>query len=573
MENNWREEEKRYKRNGTLIRIKLMEFIPYMIMTNLSILLITSVDGIVVGNLVSDDALSAISIFYPIVFAIGIFSVLISAGISTSLSIAMGKNNLEEIQAIKKASLIITLGMVLLVALTEYPIIAFLIRTYNLSPAMNTLIWEYAEGLMIALVLGVISSVGTLEFQIMGKMRILMILTITEGVVNLVLDLFTVKVLGMGIAGAGYSTACANLVRCSLTVLYLWKKTDIYKFSKEIKIRFKTIIQVLSKGVPATAYYAVSILRKFFMIHIILHMFGEDGGMIQGVCTFCLSLASVIMGGVHDSMRPLMGLFSGADDRRGLRMLMQQGRMLNGILISLVTFSVLLFPGLFFLIHGVLDDIPLREGIMALQLFSLSFPLTGINMLFVLFFTNMNHSRFATMLTLLGNTTLPLFAFILSLTGFSPAIWLAYLFSNIFIFFIADHKYKKLLDDSEEKSKMYLSLVPKNAMEASEKTRQILLQNNLPEKTCNRIALCIEEMVYYAKSRGKNKKIHTQIYIHAAPEGSATFLMLDDGECLALNNDDEHKKRTFDNYEMLRKVAKSFEYQYLLNMNYTVIKF
>ena len=49
--------------------------------------------------------------------------------------------------------------------------------------------------------------------------------------------------------------------------------------------------------------------------------------------------------------------------------------------------------------------------------------------------------------------------------------------------------------------------------------------------------------------------------------------MLDDGECLALNNDDEHKKRTFDNYEMLRKVAKSFEYQYLLNMNYTVIKF
>ena len=28
MENNWREEEKRYKRNGTLIRIKLLEFIP-----------------------------------------------------------------------------------------------------------------------------------------------------------------------------------------------------------------------------------------------------------------------------------------------------------------------------------------------------------------------------------------------------------------------------------------------------------------------------------------------------------------------------------------------------------------
>lgn len=572
MENNWREEEKRYKRNGTLIRIKLLEFIPYMIMTNLSILLITSVDGIVVGNLVSDAALSAISIFSPIVFAIGIFSVLVSAGISTSLSIAMGKNNLEEIQVIKKAALIITLGMALLVALTEYPIIAVLIRSYQLSPAMNTLIWEYAEGLMIALVLGVISSVGTLEFQIMGKMRVLMILTIVEGVVNLALDLFTVAVLGMGIAGAGYSTACANLIRCSLTVLYLWKKTDIFRFGKDIKIRFKTIAEILSNGIPATTYNAVSILRQFFMIHIILHMFGEDGGTIHGVCTFCLSLASVIIGGIHDSMRPLMGLFSGADDRRGLSMLMQQGRMLNGILISLVTITVLLFPRLFFLIHGVLDDIPLREGILALQLFSLSFPLVGINMLFILFFTDMSCSKFATLLTLLGNATLPLFAFILSLTGFPPVIWLAYLFSNIFIFLIAEHKYKKLLNGSEEKSKMYLSLAPKNAVEASEKTRQILMQNNLPEKTCNRIALCIEEMVYYIKSRGK-KKIHTQIYINTAPDGSATFLMLDDGECLALNNDEGHKKRTFDNYEMLRKVAKSFEYQYLLNMNYTVIKF
>lgn len=60
-----------------------------MIMTNLSVLLLVSVDGLVVGNFDGMDALSSVNIFYPVSLTIGALSVMAGVGISTSISTAM----------------------------------------------------------------------------------------------------------------------------------------------------------------------------------------------------------------------------------------------------------------------------------------------------------------------------------------------------------------------------------------------------------------------------------------------------------------------------------------------------
>ena len=51
------------------------------------------------------------------------------------------------------------------------------------------------------------------------------------------------------------------------------------------------------------------------------------------------------------------------------------------------------------------------------------------------------------------------------------------------------------------------------------------------------------------------------------------FVMLDDGKCIMLDKNSETQKLTTNNYELIRKLAKSVEYQYILNMNYTRITF
>lgn len=48
---------------------------------------------------------------------------------------------------------------------------------------------------------------------------------------------------------------------------------------------------------------------------------------------------------------------------------------------------------------------------------------------------------------------------------------------------------------------------------------------------------------------------------------------MDGGECIALDKDEEKQKLITDNYGLLRKLAKSVEYQYILDLNYTRFTF
>ena len=57
---------KKYRRNWELVRRKLWEYIPVMIITNLSIFLISRVDSIMAGIFVGKEAFSAVNIFFPV---------------------------------------------------------------------------------------------------------------------------------------------------------------------------------------------------------------------------------------------------------------------------------------------------------------------------------------------------------------------------------------------------------------------------------------------------------------------------------------------------------------------------
>ena len=56
----------RYRQRGDLTGRKLKEYLPTMLVINLSTLVLGSVNGIVAGNLVSSNALSSVNLFFPV---------------------------------------------------------------------------------------------------------------------------------------------------------------------------------------------------------------------------------------------------------------------------------------------------------------------------------------------------------------------------------------------------------------------------------------------------------------------------------------------------------------------------
>ena len=566
--------EGRFTRTGSLTRRKLLEYIPTMLMTNLSTLLLISVDGLVVGNLVGSNALSAVNILYPATLAIGVISVLIANGAATSLSTRMGENDRENILYAKSAVNQLMFAAAVFVAIVQIPVAFWIVQSCQLSSELNRLTWQYAIGIMISMPFGLISTVGVCQLQIIGKMKALMWLAVLEGGVNLLLDLFFVGVLKMGVAGAGFGTAGANIVRCSATALYLSKRTDIYNCGN-MKARPEDRREILSLGLPEASHSLMLALQNYIIIRLILVHFGDGGGVIKGVCAFSFSLMNVLISSVQGSMRPLAGLMSGAEDRTGLRMLMRQSGMLVTVFACAMTLLIELFPGLFYALHGV-SMVP-EGGLFSLRLYALYFVFRAYDTLFRLYLTNRGDAKFSTGLTLLGYATLPFFAFVLTRFLPGPYLWLSYLFTETLIFSLNLWRYRTWLKKDQTSMdpsarRLSLTVKPDEAVEASRQIRRWAIENGFMARVANRVSLCMEEMVAYAETAQKRSDIHIEIFI-LFTKGGARFTMLDDGRCIALDEDQETQKLITDNYGLLKKLAKSVRYQYILNMNYTVFEF
>ena len=141
--------------------------------------------------------------------------------------------------------------------------------------------------------------------------------------------------------------------------------------------------------------------------------FGMDGSVINGAASFCLSLAQVLILGIQAGTRPLMGLFIGARDQTAVKELLKQSVAAVLIIIGTATALFELFPQVVYAINGI-REIP-EGGIACLRIYSILFIIRGFTFMIRLYLSNMKDVRFATLLTLFGNASIPVFAFLILL--------------------------------------------------------------------------------------------------------------------------------------------------------------
>ena len=565
----------RFRRTGELTLRKLLEYLPPMLMTNLSVLLLVTVDGVVLGNMVGPEALSAVNVFYPATVLIGTASALLAAGVAAYVSTCVGKNDYDSLRRAKDATKRLLVIFAIAASVIQVPLVTVMIESYNgLTPEVHDMTWQYAIGIMIATPFGLISTTGVSQLQISGKMKVLMWLSVMEGVVNLLLDLLFVGPMNMGVMGGGMGTACANVVRCTTTVLYLAKKTDMYR-SGGVKATAADCKELLSAGMPEAANSLMLALQNYFVMMVIINAFGDEGGVIKGVCVFCFSLATVFISGVQGSMRPIIGLVSGTEDWVGVQYLMGQCVKIIAVTVGALTIIVMLFPGWFYALHGVPEMTAVGE--LSVRLFALHFVFKGCNALFRLYFAVRKDQKFATGLTIVGNATLPVFAFVLTLLFPAPFLWLSYLLTELLIFLLNMWRYighikRDIQEDDPDAKMLSLTVKPEEAVEASREIRRYSRDNGCSKRVSYRMALCVEEMIAYAVESQKRDNVNTQVVVRFSRD-SGVLTILDDGECIALGEDKEQQELITNNYDLVKKVAESVDYQYVLGMNHTIIRF
>ena len=127
-------------------------------------------------------------------------------------------------------------------------------------------------------------------------------------------------------------------------------------------------------------------------------------------------------------------------------------------------------------------------------------------------------------------------------------------------------------NEKGNKRRIYLSVEPESAIDASKMVQDYALENGYSLELANRARLCMEEMVAYSVRADRSKKVRNQIMFSFTDE-DVLFTMLDDGACIIFDEDEEKREMITNNYALLKKVSKSMQYQYVLNLNHTMLKF
>ncbi|WP_333639942.1 MATE family efflux transporter [Methanococcus maripaludis] len=259
------------------------------------------IDAIWVAGLGS-DALAAIGLFFPFMFAIMAISNGVGIGGSSAISRRIGQNNKDAADNIAVHSIV--LGIIIGILLIG--VIPFLGAIFSLIGASGitvTMAVEYSTILFGGAVVLLFTNIANAILRGEGDTKRAMYAIILGSVLNIVLDPIFIYVLNMGVAGAAWATLLSLVITGILFVYWLFIKKDTFlKISFEkFKLDINIIKEIFSIGLPASISHLTMAFSMFLLTAIVAKAGGNDG-----IAVFSTGWRIVSMGTI-----PLVGLATG----------------------------------------------------------------------------------------------------------------------------------------------------------------------------------------------------------------------------------------------------------------------
>ena len=239
--------------------------------------LYNTVDGIVVGNFVSQNALAATGTAGTLAFIFLAFAIGFGNGSGIMIAQLFGAKQYDELKSAVSTSLI------LLVSLGAFfSLFGCLLARWLLHGLMNVAAGEVLD---LAVIYFTVYSVGfILQFiynavaailRALGDSKATLYFLLVSSVINLVLDLVFVVVFHWGVAGAAIATVLSQLGSAAVSVVYMFRHYPIFRFKKgEFVFRPEKCLLCLRLGIPNTVQQSIVSFGNVF-IQRLVNSFGE----------------------------------------------------------------------------------------------------------------------------------------------------------------------------------------------------------------------------------------------------------------------------------------------------------
>lgn len=351
-----------------------------MVISMISLALYNLIDSIFVSN-IGTEALTAISLSYPIQAIIIAIALGTGIGINSLISRKLGEKEEDTVQNVALHGILLMIITYIIIAVFGGTLLEKLFMIFT----QDKLIVSYAvDYLSICLFF----SFGVL-FQILfekiseafGKTVYSMVIQFSGAVINLILDpILIYGLLGMpalGVKGAAIATVIGQISGMCIGLILL-KKNCISFSLKSFKYSFKIIKDIFSVGLPSIisesmAAFVTLILNK------LLISFSDFAVPLWGIYNKVQSFIFMIVYGFNYGMIPIVGYNYGAKKYDRMKQTIKIFVVYAEIVMTIGVVIFMFFGKTIFNIYGAEQGI-VDIGINALRILSLGFLFAGISL-------------------------------------------------------------------------------------------------------------------------------------------------------------------------------------------------
>lgn len=391
------------------------------------------VDSLFVSR-ISENALTAVSLAFPIQNLMIAIATGTGVGINALLSRSLGENNQKEANEAAKNG-------IFLAFLSSIVFFFFGLFGSRFFFHTQTDISEIIEGGTLYLQICTMLSFGifgviTFErlLQATGRTLYSMITQTTGAVINIILDpIFIFGLFGMpklGVAGAALATVIGQIASCILAaVINVKKNKEISLEMKNFRPNLDTIKKIYAVGIPSIIMASISSVMTFG-INKILMVFSSTATAVFGIYFKLQSFIFMPVFGLNNGMIPIIAYNYGAQKRKRITQTIRLSVIYATIIMIIGFFIFQIFPNKLLMMFDASEHM-FSIGIPALRIISASFVFAGVSIVLSTVFQAVGKGMSSLIISLVRQLIilLPL-AYILSNISLD-AIWIAFPISEL----------------------------------------------------------------------------------------------------------------------------------------------
>lgn len=370
---------------------KLLRFTLPSILMMIFTSIYSIVDGLFVSNYVGATPFAAINIVFPFLMILAAVGFMFSTGGSALIAKTLGEKN--QFMANQIFSMLVYASIIfgVVVSVIAYVVIKPVLQIFNVEGQLLEYSVLYARILLPSVPLFMLQFMFQSFMITAERPKLGMIITISAGLTNIVLDYLLIVVGGMGLAGAAWATVFSTVIGGVIPLIYfgLPNKTPL----KLVKTKFygdallKSCTNGVSEFLGQISVSLVNILYNYQLLRIA----GENGVVAFGVISYVNFVFLSVFIGFSIGSNPIVSYHYGAKNKKELKSLFKKNFLFIGVAAVILTGLAEISARFLANIFVSYDEYLLNLTTYGFRIYAISFLLAGFNIYASAFFTALNN--------------------------------------------------------------------------------------------------------------------------------------------------------------------------------------